>query len=163
MSKTTPTRTYCKRNRPLPYYHPNCRTPRPWKFTQEHCTTQQPPIERYDTDIMLYERQSLVCLHVRGDNSRAFASGLSTVQAVKPCSILFVPRYPVQTMHVTRYLMLMRWVHVTGRPCYSSTLCATGVNVICGTGRNTNPRFRFKIKASYIVSTEGDIRRINNG
>ena len=24
----TPTRTCCKHNRPLPYYHPNCRTPR---------------------------------------------------------------------------------------------------------------------------------------
>ena len=28
------TRTYYKRYRPLPYYHPNCRTPRHWKFTQ---------------------------------------------------------------------------------------------------------------------------------
>ena len=25
--RTTPTRTYCKRKRPLLYYHPNCRTP----------------------------------------------------------------------------------------------------------------------------------------
>ena len=41
--QTTPTRTYCKRNRPLPYYHPNCRTPRHWKFTQDHRTTQPPP------------------------------------------------------------------------------------------------------------------------
>ena len=39
-------------------------------------------------------------------------------------------------------------------PCYNSTLCATGINVICGTGKNINHRFRFKIKASYIVSTE---------
>ena len=38
--QTTPTRTYCKRNRPLPYYHPNCRTPRHWKFTQGHRTTR---------------------------------------------------------------------------------------------------------------------------
>ena len=30
--QTTPTRTYCKRNGPLPYYHPNCRTPRHWKL-----------------------------------------------------------------------------------------------------------------------------------
>ena len=44
-------------------------------------------------------------------------------------------------------------------PCYNSTLCATGINVICATGKNINPRFRFKIKASYIVSTEGDVRR----
>ena len=42
--QTTPTRTYCKRNRPLPYYHPNCRTPRHWKFTQNHRTTRPPPI-----------------------------------------------------------------------------------------------------------------------
>ena len=48
-------------------------------------------------------------------------------------------------------------------PCYNSTLCATGLNVICGTGKNINPRFRFKIKASYIVSTEGDARRVNSG
>ena len=35
--------TYCKHNRPLPYYHPNCRTPRHWKFTQYHRTTRPPP------------------------------------------------------------------------------------------------------------------------
>ena len=40
--KTTPTHTYCKRNRPLPCYHPNCRTPRHWKFTQNHRITQPP-------------------------------------------------------------------------------------------------------------------------
>ena len=44
MSKQLPTRTYCKRNRPLPYYHPNCRTPRHWKFTQDHRTTRPPPL-----------------------------------------------------------------------------------------------------------------------
>ena len=37
---TTPTRTHCKCNRPLPYYQPNCRTPRNWKFTQDHRTTR---------------------------------------------------------------------------------------------------------------------------
>ena len=40
--QATPTRTYCKRNRPLPYCNPNCRTPRHWKFTQHHCTTRPP-------------------------------------------------------------------------------------------------------------------------
>ena len=45
-------------------------------------------------------------------------------------------------------------------PCYNSTLCATGTNVICRTGKNIHLRFRFKIKASYIVSTEGDARRV---
>ena len=28
---------------PVPYYHPNCRTPRHWKFTQDHRTTRPPP------------------------------------------------------------------------------------------------------------------------
>ena len=41
--QTTPTRTCCKRSRPLPYCNPNCRTPRHWKFTQHHRTTQPPP------------------------------------------------------------------------------------------------------------------------
>ena len=40
--QTTPTRTYCKRNRPLPYCNPNCRTPWHWKFTQHHRTTRPP-------------------------------------------------------------------------------------------------------------------------
>ena len=43
--------------------------------------------------------------------------------------------------------------------CYNSTLCANGIIVICAYGKNINSRFRIKIKASYIVSTEGDIRR----
>ena len=41
--QTTPTRIHCKCNRPLPYYHPNCRTPRYWKLTQDHRTTRPPP------------------------------------------------------------------------------------------------------------------------
>ena len=41
--QTTPTRTYCKRNRPLPYCYQNCRTPRHWKFSQHHRTTRPPP------------------------------------------------------------------------------------------------------------------------
>ena len=41
--QTTPTCTYCKRNRPLPYCNQNCRTPRHWKFTQHHRTTRPPP------------------------------------------------------------------------------------------------------------------------
>ena len=45
-------------------------------------------------------------------------------------------------------------------PCYNSTLYATWINVICATGKNIKPRVRFKIKASYIVSTEGDVRRV---
>ena len=42
MSKTTPTRTYCKYSRPLPYCNPKCRTHRHWKFTLHHCTTRPP-------------------------------------------------------------------------------------------------------------------------
>ena len=40
--QTTPTRTYCKRCRPLPYCNPNSRTPWHWKFTQHHRTTRPP-------------------------------------------------------------------------------------------------------------------------
>ena len=40
--QTTPTCTYCKHNRPLPYYHPSCRMPRHWKLTQDHHTTRPP-------------------------------------------------------------------------------------------------------------------------
>ena len=41
--QTTPTRTYCKRNRPLPYCNQNCRTPRHWKFiaNSSSCTTTE--------------------------------------------------------------------------------------------------------------------------
>ena len=42
--QTTPTRTYCKRSRSLPYCNPNRRTPRHWKFTQHHRTTRPPHI-----------------------------------------------------------------------------------------------------------------------
>ena len=41
--QTTPTRTYCKRNRPLPYCNQNCRTPRHWKVTQHRRTTRPLP------------------------------------------------------------------------------------------------------------------------
>ena len=34
--QTTPTRTYCKRNRPLTYCNQNCRTPRHWKSRKEN-------------------------------------------------------------------------------------------------------------------------------
>ena len=34
--QTTPTGTYCKCNRPLPYWDQNCRTPLHSKFTQHH-------------------------------------------------------------------------------------------------------------------------------
>ena len=43
---------------------------------------------------------------------------------------------------------------------YNSRLCATGINDICAAGKNINPRFRIKINASYIVSTDGDVRRV---
>ena len=41
--QTTPTRTYCKRSRPLPYCYHNCRTPRHWNFTQ-HLGNTRPPL-----------------------------------------------------------------------------------------------------------------------
>ena len=43
--QTTPTCTYCKRNRPLPYCNQHCWTPRHWKFTQHHRTTRPPLIQ----------------------------------------------------------------------------------------------------------------------
>ena len=43
--QTTPTRTYCKCSRPLPYCNLNCRTPRHWKFTQHHRTTRPPTVD----------------------------------------------------------------------------------------------------------------------
>ena len=41
--QTSPTCTYCKCSRPLPYCNPNCKTPRHWKFTQHHRITRPPP------------------------------------------------------------------------------------------------------------------------
>ena len=41
--KEDPFRAYCKCKRHLPYYHPNCRTPRHWKFTQDQRTTRSSP------------------------------------------------------------------------------------------------------------------------
>ena len=46
--QTTPTHTYCKSSRPLPYCNQNCRTPRHWKFTQHHRTTRPPPLDHRD-------------------------------------------------------------------------------------------------------------------
>ena len=60
MSKQPSTRTYCERSRPLPYYHPNCRTPRDWKFTQHHRTTR-PPLQELG-----YYAQGQGHNHVRG-------------------------------------------------------------------------------------------------
>ena len=45
-------------------------------------------------------------------------------------------------------------------PFYNSRLCATGINDVCAAGKNIKPRFRIKINVSYIVSTEGDVRRV---
>ena len=46
--QTTPTRTYCKRSRPLPYCNQNCRTPRHWKFIQHLRTARPPPLPDID-------------------------------------------------------------------------------------------------------------------
>ena len=57
--QTTPTRTYCKRNRLLPYCNPNCRTPRHWKFTQHHRTTRPPTQNNKGT--YFDETNKLIC------------------------------------------------------------------------------------------------------
>ena len=66
--QTTPTRTYCKHSRPLPYYHPNCRTPRHWKFTQNLRTTRPPPKteEQFSKDSRPYiEGKGEICTKYR--------------------------------------------------------------------------------------------------
>ena len=52
--QTTPTRTYCKCGRPLPYCNANCRTPRHWKFTQHHRATRLPQetVKQYKTNYL---------------------------------------------------------------------------------------------------------------
>ena len=50
-AQTTHTRTYCKRNRPLPYRNQNCRTPRHWKITQRLRTTR-PPLREKDLVVL---------------------------------------------------------------------------------------------------------------
>ena len=50
--QTTPTRTYYKRSRPLPFCHLNCRTPQHWKFTQHHRTTR-PPLSCIETSFVV--------------------------------------------------------------------------------------------------------------
>ena len=89
---------------------------------------------------------------------RAFASGLSTVQAVKSC-------ITISRVDPARYEVPYPYEMGTciWGLCYNSAMCATGISAIFGTGKNINSRFRFKFKASYIVSTEGDVRRVNNG
>ena len=52
--QTIPTRTYCKRSRPLPYCNPNCRMPRHWKVTQHHRTTRPPRPCRNDHNCLPY-------------------------------------------------------------------------------------------------------------
>ena len=53
--QTTPTRTYCKRHSPLLYYHPNCKTPRHWTFSQHHRTTRPPPNQVLMTAFAAFE------------------------------------------------------------------------------------------------------------
>ena len=48
----------------------------------------------------------MVCAPVRGDNPRAVARGLSTIQAHKPCSISLVASYQVYILHNTEYIVL---------------------------------------------------------
>ena len=58
--QTTPTRTYCKRSRPLLYCNPNCRTPRHWKFTQDKSTNRPPPTKlKPPVNINLYSIRKL--------------------------------------------------------------------------------------------------------
>ena len=44
--QTTPICTYCKGNRPLPYYYQISKTPRHWKFIQHHRTFRPLPLRK---------------------------------------------------------------------------------------------------------------------
>ena len=66
--QTTPTRTYCKRNRPLPYCNQNCRTPRHWKFTQHHRTTR-PPLPEEDLQPILREEVEIAVASLKKGKS----------------------------------------------------------------------------------------------
>ena len=95
-----------------------------------------------------------------GEITRAFASiDVQAVNHVLSCNVCTT----ISRLDHARYEV--PYAQESGTciwgPCYNSTICATGISVKCGTGKNMNPRFWFKIKASYIVSTERDVRRIN--
>ena len=63
MSKQSANRTYRKRNRPLPYYYPNCRTPRHWKLSQDHHTIR--PTSKQGRSLQLHRLlRSLVPLQL---------------------------------------------------------------------------------------------------
>ena len=101
----------------------------------------------------------MVCSHARRDNPRTFLSGLSTVlidriyRSYLVCTTISHVEVACYEVPYAQELGTCMWVS-----CYNSKLCATGINVTCGMGKYINPRFRFKIKASYIVSTEVDVR-----
>ena len=72
-TQTTPTRTYCKCSRPLPYCNPNCRTSRHWKFTQHHRTTRPPQRVVSNAQTGLSFRHSHVLhVHVQPTRSRPY-------------------------------------------------------------------------------------------
>ena len=69
--QTTPTRTYCKRNRPLSYYHQNCRMPRDWKFTQDNGTTRPPQWKKLLEDWLKFPKRAWIFIYCRYDISVA--------------------------------------------------------------------------------------------
>ena len=104
--QTTPTRTYCKRNRPLPYCNQNCRTPRHWKFSQHHRTTRPRPLgteERFRnsrgkraisvqaTEVLLYT-VVVIAIHV---HSSIFTSAVYNKQTSFETSKADMKKYPL--------------------------------------------------------------------
>ena len=75
--QTTPTRTYCKCSRPLPYCNPNCRTPQHWKFTQHHRSTRPPP------------QNIKSCVFVNGETSAFFDCTIGVRQGDNLSPFLF--------------------------------------------------------------------------
>ena len=84
--QTTPTITYCKHNRPLPYCNQNCRTPRHWKFTQHHRTTRPPPLLKRS----LMRPQCLFNAVLSGLQSLLKSSWINVHGVLLKCSLISV-------------------------------------------------------------------------
>ena len=103
--QTTPTRTYCKRNRPLPYRNQNCRTPRHWKFTQHHRTTRPPP-KTAGKGQLFYSKPAVSKCHLIGHlcYTRYSCIKMSWYRSSAVYEVLFLyPNIIICNIYYTRY------------------------------------------------------------
>ena len=112
--QTTPTRTYCKRNRPLPYCNQNCRTPWHWKFTQDHRTTRPPPICARLFTILTYTQYwayyiPKICKDRRQYPSYSGPTG-TMVKHVFFSIIMTLPDLDNLSMTYLQYELLQQWL-----------------------------------------------------